>query len=82
MSLLTSNEITQYFTDCTYKCLPYEIKDSVSLLVILGYNCVKDKFQLILIAILSFPNNYVESFNHCLNEYLNNNNKVSFQKLE
>jgi len=26
MSLLISNEITQYFTDCTYKCLPYEIK--------------------------------------------------------
>lgn len=70
MSLLTSNEITQYFTDCTYKCLSYEIKDNAFLLVMLGYNCVKDKFQLILIAILSHESSDVYTELYTLNKKL------------
>ena len=31
---------------------------------------------------LYFTNNYVESFNHCINQCLNNNSKVSFNKFE
>ena len=31
---------------------------------------------------LYFTNNYVESFNHCINQCLNFNNKVSFKKFE
>ena len=53
MSLLNSKNISQYITDCTYKCLPHELKGDCSLLVLLGYDYQMDKFRLILIAILS-----------------------------
>lgn len=53
ISLLYSKDISQYFTDCTYKCLPSELSNKASLLVLLGYNYKIDKFQLVLIGILS-----------------------------
>ena len=53
MSLSYSKDITQYFIVCIYKCLPHELKGNYAFLIILGYNYQKDKFKLILIAILS-----------------------------
>ena len=80
MALLRSKEISQYFTDCTYKCLPHELKGNGALLVLLGYNHVKDKFQLILIAILSNESAdiYTEFYNFLKNTYLFKPNKITF----
>ena len=65
MSLLYSNNISQYFTDCIYECLHYKLKGKSSLLILLGDNYQKDKFQLILIAILIHENAdiYTEFYN-------------------
>ena len=57
ISLLNSKEINQYFIDTTFRCLPNEIHDSNSLLVMLGYNTSKDMFELILVALLSNEDN-------------------------
>ena len=50
------------------------------------FNFKGNKKQLILENNLkenvSFTNNAVESFNHCINQCLNFNNKVSFKKFE
>ena len=35
MGLLKSKKISEYFIDCTYKCLPHEIKGNAALLVLL-----------------------------------------------
>ena len=51
--MLNTNEISQFFIDTAYKCLPYDIEDAKSLLVLIGYNFKKDLFELILVAILS-----------------------------
>jgi hypothetical protein len=69
MGLLKSKEISQYLTDCTYKCLPDEIKGKAALLVLLGYNHIKDKFLLIIFAILSheFSDIYTEFYNFLKN---------------
>ena len=71
MLLLKSKEFTQYFTDCTYKFLSYEIKENTFLLIMLGYNCVIDIFQLILITILSNESSdiYTEFYNYLKNLY-------------
>ena len=53
ISLLNNEDITQYFVDTTYKCLPNEIEEAKSLFVLIGYNSKKDLFELILVAILS-----------------------------
>ena len=53
ISLLNNEDITQYFVDTTYKCLPNEIEEAKSLLVLIGYNSKKDLFERILVAILS-----------------------------
>lgn len=37
MSLLNSKKINQYFTDCTYKFIPADLKNVKALLVLLGY---------------------------------------------
>ena len=44
MNLLNINEINQYFTGCTYKCIPPDLKNVNDLLVLLGHNFKKDKF--------------------------------------
>jgi len=54
MSLLTCKDINQFFIDTTYKCLPNELEDAKSFLVLIGYNTKKDLFELILVAILSY----------------------------
>ena len=71
MGLLKSKEISQYFTDCTYKCLPHKIKGNEDLLVLLGYNHFKDKLLLILIIILSLLSEeiYSEFYNFLKNSY-------------
>ena len=53
MKKLYSKEIEQYFTDCTYRCIPNELSGSNALLVLMGYNYKYDKFELVLIALLS-----------------------------
>ena len=53
ISLLNNGDINQYFIDTTYKCLPKDIEDSKSLLVLIGYNNKKDIFELILVSIMS-----------------------------
>ena len=37
IGILKSKEISQYFTDYAYKCLPHKIKGNATLLVLLGY---------------------------------------------
>ena len=80
MSLLNSKNISQYFTDCTYKCLPNELKGECSLLVLLGYDYQMDKFRLILIAILSHESAdiYTEFYNFLKNTYLFKPKKITF----
>lgn len=71
LSLLNSPEINQYFSDCTYKFIPVELKGKYSLLVILGYNYKRDKYQLILIALLTNEDTEIYSnlYNFLLNTY-------------
>ena len=71
LSLLNSPEINQYFSDCTYKFIPFELKGKYSLLVILGYNFKRDKYQLILIALLTNEDTEIYSnlYNFLLNTY-------------
>ena len=80
ISLLYSKDISQYFTDCTYKCLPSELSNKSSLLVLLGYNFKIDKFQLILIGILSHEDSdiYTEFYNFLKNTYKFIPKKISF----
>lgn len=80
LSLSNSPEISQYFTDCTYKCVPNELKGKYSLLVILGYNCKSDKFQHVLLALLSSEDSdmYVNFDNFLLNTYKFKPNNISF----
>lgn len=59
MSLLNSNDINQYFTDCAYKCISIDLDNVKALLVLLGYNFNQAKFQLILIAFLSSEGSYI-----------------------
>ena len=53
MGVLYNQDISQYFTDCTYRCLPSDLTNKSSLLVLLGYNYKLDKFKLTLIFLLS-----------------------------
>ena len=46
MGLLNNLDISQYFTDCAYRCLPSKLTHKSSLLVLLGYNYKLDKFKL------------------------------------
>lgn len=80
MKLLTDKEISQYFTDCTYKCLPSELLNKSSLLVLLGYNHKIDKFLLVLIRILSHEDSdiYTEFYNFLKNTYNFHPAKISF----
>ena len=38
LSLLNNKNINQYFIDTTYKCLPNDIDEARSLLIMIGYN--------------------------------------------
>lgn len=53
ISLLKNTNIKQYFIDTTYKCIPYELDDAKSILVMIGYNFSKYLFKLILVVLLS-----------------------------
>ena len=80
MKLLRDKEISQYFTDCTYKCLQSELLNKSSLLVLLGYNHKIDKFLLVLIAILSNEDSdiFTEFYNFLINTYNFYPEKISF----
>ena len=53
MRKLHSKDFEQYFTNCAYKYKPKEISGKNALLVLMGHNYKYDKFELILIALLS-----------------------------
>ena len=80
LSLLNSPDINQYFTDCTYKCVPNDLKGKYSLLVLMGYNFKSDKFQLILIALLSNEDTdiYVNLYNFLYNTYNFEPKRITF----
>ena len=44
LSLLNNKKIKQYFIDTTYKCLPSDIDEAKSLLIMICYNNSTDKF--------------------------------------
>ena len=71
ISLLNSKDINQYFIDTTFKCVPNEINDSNSLLVMLGYNNSKDIFELILVALITNEDNELLSnfYSYLINTY-------------
>ncbi len=71
ISLLNSKDINQYFIYTTFKCVPNEINDSNSLLVMLGYNNSKDIFELILVALLTNEDNELLSnfYSYLINTY-------------
>ena len=54
-----------------YKCIPNDLKGKYSLLVLMGYNFKSDKFQLILIALLSNEDTdiYINLYNFLYNTY-------------
>ena len=80
MGLLNNPDISQYFTDCTYRCLPSELTNKSSLLVLLGYNYKFDKFKLVLIGILSHEDSdiYTEFYNFLKNTYNFKPKKITF----
>lgn len=53
MSFLNDKNITQYFIDSTYKCLPNNMPKCKTFLLIIGYDCSIDSFQLCCAATLS-----------------------------
>jgi len=53
LSLINKKNINQYFIDTTYKCIPNDIDEARSLLIIIGYNNLTDEFELILASLLS-----------------------------
>lgn len=44
LNLLSSNDITQYFIDRTYKCLPNLIPSTNVLIIVIGYNANIDRY--------------------------------------
>ena len=72
LGLLHNKHISQYFTDCTYKCIPSDLIDINSFLVLFGYNHRLDKFQLVLIALLINEDTviFTELYNFLKNTYL------------
>ena len=71
--LLFSKDISKYFTDGTYKCLLSELSNKSSFYKI-------DKFQLVLIGILSHEDSdiYTEFYNFLKNTYKFIPKKISF----
>ena len=71
ISLLKDTNIKQYFIDTTYRCIPHELDDSKSLLVMIGYNSAKDLFELILVGLLSNEdtNIFKDFYNFIINNY-------------
>ena len=71
ISLLCSKDINQYFIGTTYKCLPNDLEDAKSFLVLIGSNNKKDFFQLVLVAILSCEDYdlYYSFYNFLKNTY-------------
>ena len=80
LGLLHIKDISQYFTDYTYKCIPSDLIDINALLILIGYNHRLDKFQLVLIALLSNEDTDIfrELYNFLKNTYLFKPNKISF----
>jgi len=81
------NKFYNYFETTWLSINNDDVKYDFSLWSYFGkFNYKGNKKQLVsennLKEYIYFTNNCVESFNHCLNECLNNNNKVSFQKFE
>ena len=77
LSLLNSPEINQFFSDCTYKFIPYEFKAKYSKLSLLGYNFKRDKLQLTLIALLT-NEIYCNLYNFLLYTYNFKPKKITF----
>ena len=71
LSLLNNKNINQYFIDTTYKCVPNDIDEAKSLLIIIGYNNSTDKFELILASLLSKEDSdtLVEFYSILINSY-------------
>ena len=71
LSLLNSKNINHYFIDTTYKCVPNDIDESKSLLIIICYNNITDKFELILAPLLSkeYSDILVEFYSIQINSY-------------
>ena len=53
INLLHSNDINQYFVDCTYRCVPAGLESANSLLLLIGYNIKYDLYELCYIGVLS-----------------------------
>ena len=53
MILLYSKNISQYFTDWTYKCIPAGLENRTAMIILIWYNNSLDKIQLILIVLIS-----------------------------
>ena len=80
LGLLHNKDISQYFIDCTYKYILSDLIGINALLVLIGYNHRLDKFQLVLIALLSNEDTdiFTELYNFLKNTYLFKPNKISF----
>jgi hypothetical protein len=53
INLLHSNDINQYFVDCTYRCVPAGLESANSLLLLIGYKIKYDLYELCFIGVLS-----------------------------
>ena len=80
MALLCNSDINQYFIDTTYKCLPNDLEDAKSFLVLIGYNNKKDLFQLILVAVLCGEDSdiYCSFYNFLMKTYKWKPNYLNF----
>ena len=77
--LLDNKNITQYFVDNTYKCVPKTIENANSLLLLVGYNSNSDIFELCLAALMSHEDSeiMIEFYNHLKNIYNFNPKKIT-----
>ena len=79
LNLLSSKNITQYFIDSTYKCLPANQKAIKAFVLLIGYNLERDMFELCCAAVFSKEdsNIYTQFYETLKNNYSFNPKRIS-----
>ena len=71
LKLLNDDEITQYFIDGTYKCVPHSINTIKVLILLIAFNAKKNNFELCLIATLTKEdkNTFIQFYTYLKNQF-------------
>ena len=80
IKLLSDEDCTQYFIDCTYKCVPKISENSKNLLLLMAYNAKYDLFEICVVAILSHEDweLFYEFYSHLKNVYKFSSKKFTY----